>query len=108
MSLFIIIYNSHKKPHELKLDTTNKNYIQIIHVQAYFSKEELNERMTFFERNNNLKKFFYETPYQLKNENDETLTDQNLSDKPKTPHSDLLKLCKKKIILESKYTNTVI
>ena len=71
-------------------------------MQAYFSKEELNERMTFFERNNNLKKFFYETPYQQ--QNDEASSDQNLSDKPKTAHSDLLKLCKKKIILESKST----
>lgn len=87
------ILRDSRKPHELKLDTTNKNYIQIIHVQAYFSKQELSERVSFFERNNNLKKFYYETPYQLE------LGQNNSS----CQHSELLRLCKRKIVLESKY-----
>jgi hypothetical protein len=49
------ILRDSRKPHELKLDTPSKNYIQIIQVQAYFSKDELRERVSFF-ANNNLKK----------------------------------------------------
>ncbi len=84
------ILRDSRKPHELKLDTAAKNYIQIIHVQAYFSKDELRERVSFFEKNNNLKKFFYETPYQ-----------QHASDEAAGQHADLLRLCKRKIVLET-------
>ena len=83
------ILRDSRKPTELNLDTVNKNYIQIIHVQAYFSKDDLRERVSFFERNNNLKKFFYETPYKM------------ASDLNGGQHTELLKFCKRKIILES-------
>ena len=94
------ILRDSRKPHELKLDTTNKNYIQVIHVQPYFNKEDLSERVSFFERNNNLKKFYYETPYQLTSESD---LQNNISErKSQYQHLEILKLCKRKFILESK------
>lgn len=92
------ILRDSRKPQDLKLDTINKNYIQIIHVQPYFSKDDYADRLSFFERNNNLNKFYYETPYHV----------ASASDKDKDPkskvheHNDILNLGKKKIILESK------
>ena len=92
------------KPTELKLDTNNKNYIQVTSVQPYFDANDLAERINFFDKNNNLKKFYYETSYQLKEfeqTNDENKTPQTVA----TPqHIELLRLCKRKIILESKYS----
>ncbi len=67
--------------------------MQITYVQPYFDDGELLERTTYYERNTNLKRFFYELPYQLKNEIDE---------KNKSQHLDIVKLCKKKSILQSK------
>lgn len=96
------ILRDSRKPHELKLDTINKNYIQVIHVQAYFSKEDLSERVSFFERNNNLKKFYYETPYQICSES-ETSNGSNPDRKSQYQHAELLKLCKRKIILETSH-----
>lgn len=78
------------------MDTNNKNYIQITYVQPYFDEHELENRISFFERNNNLKKFFYETPFQLKEE------DKQVEQESESQHSELLKLCKRKTILESK------
>jgi hypothetical protein len=53
------ILRESRKPHELKLDTAAKNYIQVVHVQPFFGKEELAERASFFDRNNNLNRCFY-------------------------------------------------
>lgn len=84
-----------RKPSELKLDTNCKNYIQITYVQPYFEPAdvEAHRSLSYFERNNNLKQFFYETPYQLPAAGSESL-DQ-------LPHNDLLTLCKRKFILET-------
>jgi len=90
------ILRDSRKPHELNLDTENKNYIQVIHVQAYFTKDELRDRVSFFEKNVNLKKFFYETPYQLK-----TCFEMAPGEEMVAQHADLLRLCKRKIILET-------
>lgn len=98
------ILRDSRKPTELKLDTINKNYIQVIHVQPYFSKEELaTERVSFFERNNNLKKFFYETPYQI-SEGEVSPGRENKGQQQQQPqHGELLRLCKRKIILETSH-----
>ena len=84
------------------MDTNNKNYIQITYVQPYFDEEELENRISYFERHNNLKRFYYETSYQLK---DEDLIKDNIteSDLQSLQHSELLKLCKRKIILETSH-----
>ncbi|KAI6662013.1 Dedicator of cytokinesis protein 9 isoform X26 [Oopsacas minuta] len=41
----------------------NKNYIQITHVEPYFLRENKEERLTKFERENNLSHFFFQTPF---------------------------------------------
>ena len=38
-------------------------YIQLTHVKPYFEAKELEERLTDFERNNNIKRFVFETPF---------------------------------------------
>jgi len=38
-------------------------YIQVTYLSAYFEERELEERVTDFERNNNLRTFMYETPF---------------------------------------------
>ncbi|CAB4023626.1 dedicator of cytokinesis 9-like, partial [Paramuricea clavata] len=39
------------------------NYIQITYVEHYFEEDELTERPTVFERNNNIRRFSFETPF---------------------------------------------
>ena len=73
---------------DIKLDETDKNYVQITYVQPYFDDGELLERPTYYERNTNLKRFFYELPYQLKSETDSV---------NKSQHQDIVKSCKKKV-----------
>ena len=41
----------------------DKAYIQITHVQPYFTEEELQERTTKFEREHSLSKFMFEVPF---------------------------------------------
>ncbi|XP_065177359.1 dedicator of cytokinesis protein 11-like [Sycon ciliatum] len=41
----------------------DRAYIQITFVKPYFSDSELETRLTPFERNNNLRRFVYETPF---------------------------------------------
>ena len=97
------ILSDSRKPAELKLDTSTKNYIQVTYVQPYFDEQELVERISYFERNNNLKRFYYETSYQLKEtpaESDQTKPADQSTTQP--AHGELLRLCKRKIILESK------
>lgn len=82
------------------MDTETKNYIQVTFVQPYFDEiDTLENRITYFERNNNLRKFYYEVPYQMKDKN---LNNQTIELQPQQ-HSELLTLCKRKLILESKY-----
>ncbi|KAG8197439.1 hypothetical protein JTE90_014923 [Oedothorax gibbosus] len=38
-------------------------YIQVTHVLPYFDEDELRSRQTEFERNNNLRRFMFETPF---------------------------------------------
>lgn len=38
-------------------------YIQVTYVTPYFDTREAGERQTDFERNNNLRRFMYETPF---------------------------------------------
>jgi hypothetical protein len=38
-------------------------YIQVTHVTPYFDEKELLERQTDFERNNNIRRFMFETPF---------------------------------------------
>jgi hypothetical protein len=38
-------------------------YIQVTHVSPYFEESELVNRSTMFERNNNIRRFMYETPF---------------------------------------------
>ncbi|XP_028849736.1 dedicator of cytokinesis protein 8 isoform X2 [Denticeps clupeoides] len=45
-----------------KLDT-NKAYIQITFVEPYFDDYELKDRLTIFEKNFNLRRFMYTTPF---------------------------------------------
>ena len=45
-----------------KLDM-DKAHIQLVHVEPYFTAEELMERRTPFERQNKLSSFLYETPF---------------------------------------------
>ena len=47
-------------PHDLD---PGKVYIQVTYVTPYFDAKENEERQTDFERNNNLRRFMYETPF---------------------------------------------
>ncbi|XP_048400109.2 dedicator of cytokinesis protein 11 isoform X2 [Stegostoma tigrinum] len=40
-------------------------YIQVTFVSPYFDEKELSERKTYFERNHNITRFVFETPYTL-------------------------------------------
>jgi hypothetical protein len=74
---------------------SDKNFIQVTFVQPYFDDNELNERLTHYERNTNINEFFYDLPYQLRD------FEININNS-KSQHFELLKLCKKKTILKSK------
>ncbi|XP_075453556.1 dedicator of cytokinesis protein 8 isoform X2 [Ascaphus truei] len=47
-----------------KLDPA-KAYIQITFVEAYFDEYEMKDRVTYFEKNYNLRRFMYTTPFTL-------------------------------------------
>ena len=103
------IYNKIKlKIVELKLDfSNNKNFIQVTYVQPYFDENELENRVSFFERNNNLRKFYFETSYylqqQTENSDKKNPLNSNSNEQPKTNQDDILRrLCKRKNILEIK------
>jgi hypothetical protein len=89
-----------RKPAELKLDTFNRNYIQVTYVQPYCAAEgdSGSTPLSYFERNNNLKRFFYEMPYQMKD--NESTGETAAQIQPQ--HAELLTLCKRKFILESR------
>ena len=38
-------------------------YVQVTYVTPYFDEKELEERVTDFERSNNMRRFMYETPF---------------------------------------------
>ena len=38
-------------------------YIQVTYVTPFYDEKELEDRTTDFERNNNIKRFMYETPF---------------------------------------------
>ena len=98
------------KPSELKLDTCEKNYIQVTFVRPYFDESELGHRISYFDKNTNLKKFYYETSYQLdavEQQQQQTPADHDGSkqqpEPPAAAHAELLRLCKRKIILETSH-----
>jgi len=64
-------------------------YVQITHVIPYFDDDELPERITEFERNNNINRFMYEVPF--------TTTDGKNRGNPEEQ-------CKRRIILTSQYS----
>lgn len=75
-------------------------------VQPYFEDGDVERGIGYFERNNNLKKFYYETPYKSKDEEnnlDSTAigNENEAAELAAQQHSELLKLCKRKTILES-------
>jgi hypothetical protein len=96
------------QPTELKLDTIKKNYIQVTYVQPYFDDSELAERVSYFERNNNLRRFYYEIPYQLAETTGASSESAAKQQQGSQQHADLLRLHKKKIILQSKKKMTSI
>jgi hypothetical protein len=101
----IEILSDSRKPSELKLDTKNKNYIQVTFVQPFIEDEELllnNEDRVHYESNHNLNKFYYETSYQLK-ETTPNCVELETTKSEHQQHSELLRLCKRKIILQSKF-----
>jgi hypothetical protein len=61
----------------------DKAYIQITYVEPYFETYELRHRETYFERNFNIKRFIFATPFT----------------KSGKPHGELHEQCKKKTIL---------
>lgn len=54
------LYTQQVNPKELD---PNIAYIQVTYVTPYFTDKELLERKTDFERNNNVKKFIFHTPF---------------------------------------------
>ena len=62
-------------------------HIQITHVQPYFSAKDLDERKTKFERENNISKFVFETPFTQEGK----------------AHGDVTKQCMRKTILTSEF-----
>lgn len=67
--------------------TTDHAYIQITHVEPYFAVAELEERKTKFERENNISRFVFETPFTAAGGK---------------AHGDVTKQCMRKTILTSK------
>ncbi|XP_073255433.1 dedicator of cytokinesis protein 11-like [Porites lutea] len=63
------------KVHAETLDS-KIGYIQITYVQPYFDDEELEARPTSFERNNNIRRFIYETPFTVSGKAHGSLTEQ--------------------------------
>ncbi len=61
-------------------------HIQITHVEPYFTPTDLDERKTKFERENNISKFVFETPFTQDGK----------------AHGDVTKQCTRKTILTSK------
>ncbi|KAK2489971.1 hypothetical protein MC885_012071 [Smutsia gigantea] len=58
-----------------KLDP-NKAYIQITFVEPYFDEYEMKDRVTYFEKNFNLRRFMYTTPFTLEGRPRGELRDQ--------------------------------
>lgn len=63
------------KVHAETLDS-KIGHIQITYVQPYFDDEELEVRPTVFERNNNIRRFIYETPFTVSGKAHGSLTEQ--------------------------------
>lgn len=62
-------------------------HIQVTYVKPYFEDKEISERKTDFERNHNINRFVFETPYTLSGKK----------------HGSVEEQCKKRTILTSKY-----
>ena len=68
-------------------------YVQITHVEPFFAPEELEERVTRFERENKISRFVYETPFSLEDSK---------------AHGDVTKQCIRKTILTCTYKQSVL
>lgn len=62
-------------------------HIQVTYVKPYFEDKEMSERKTEFERNHNINRFVFETPFTLSGKK----------------HGSVEEQCKKRTILTSKY-----
>ena len=76
-------------PHDLD---PGKAYIQVTYVTPYFDAREAEERQTDFERNNNLRRFMYETPFT----------------KNGKPRGEVNEQFKRRTILTSQYADAVL
>ncbi len=57
---FWIVFIQQVNPQDLD---PNIAYIQVTYVTPYFDDKESQDRVTDFEKNNNLRRFMYETPF---------------------------------------------
>lgn len=77
-------------------------------VQPYFEEAELEKGVGYFERNNNLKKFYYETAYRPKEDGSALNQADTETNSELQQHQDLLQLCKRKTVLESNFFTVVV
>jgi dedicator of cytokinesis protein 9/10/11 len=61
------LHADHSPLFRVQVDTKDLDprfaYIQVTHVTPYFDDKELVDRQTDFERNNNIRRFMFETPF---------------------------------------------
>ena len=69
----MLLYSMQVDPKELD---PNIAYIQVTYVTPYFTDKELLERKTDFERNTNVKRFVYHTPFTKSGKAHGEITDQ--------------------------------
>lgn len=70
-----LIQDSSKvKPEELNPAV---NYIQVTFVQPYFDEEEYEKRVTYFEKEHNIRRFVFETPFTLSGKAHGALAEQH-------------------------------
>ena len=52
-------------------------YVQVTFVEPYFDEDELKQRVTNFERENNIRRFVFETPFTLSGKAHGSLSEQH-------------------------------
>ncbi|XP_066933536.1 dedicator of cytokinesis protein 11-like isoform X1 [Clytia hemisphaerica] len=70
----LIMDSAKVKPEELNPAV---NYIQVTFVEPYFDEDELKQRVTAFERENNIRRFVFETPFTLSGKARGSLSEQH-------------------------------
>lgn len=86
MALFL---NSQVDPQKLDHQYA---YIQVTYVTPFFTEKELEDRKTDFERNNNVRKFVFHTPFTKSGKSHGSITEQHM----------------RKTALTSKYASTLV